>query len=139
MNLYFKLPSESGKSCRPVNSLLGYWSFTSWRNTYFFMQDFRSSSILPSQKNFINLFPQKKSDRLLMRHYSKTEIAPEVHVISRHALAAFWVPPVFNFLGFYLCQFSYIQPILLWHPYQVHVEVLSHQFLYFVGIISGTQ
>lgn len=24
------------------------------------MQDFRSSSILPSQKNFINLFPQKK-------------------------------------------------------------------------------
>lgn len=60
MNIYFKLPSESGKSCRPVNSLLGYWSFTSWRNTYFFMQDFRSSSILPSQKIFINLFPQKK-------------------------------------------------------------------------------
>lgn len=140
MNLYFKLPSESGKSCRPVNSLLGYTDLSHLEETHTSScKIFGVHLFCPLKKILLTSFHKKKSDRLLMRHYSKTEIAPEVHVISRHALAAFWVPPVFNFLGFYLCQFSYIQPILLWHPYQVHVEVLSHQFLYFVGIISGTQ
>lgn len=67
-----------------------------------------------------------------MRHYSTTEITPEEHVICRHTLVPFWVPPISNFLWFYLCQFSYIQPILLWHPLQVHVNIFSHQFLYFV-------
>lgn len=105
-----------------------------------FLQE-RFSEVIYSalSKNFYQPLSTKRSDRLLMRHYSKTEITPEDHVICRCTLAPFWVPPVFHFLGLYLCQFSYIQPTLLWHSHQVHAKVFRHEFLYFVGIISGIQ
>lgn len=111
--------------CGPVNSLLHYWPSGT----------LKTESLLSHRKiSRVHLFCPLKKPLSTSSHKKQrcaigvgitpsTEMTPEEHVISWNTPAPFWVPLVFYFFHFYLCQFSQIQHTLIWYPRQVHLSI----------------